>query len=162
MYYKMNRLETILRAHEVATGITYKKVIWMRPDIKINNVKIDVIKSCLNMHGRWCSSSFASASAFGDYFMILPRLAFFELSKIYSRILSTRSSVLTTWRPKLSFEPDLEENDLSILLGPETIFNTLYANGYFPFGIIPTMNLTLCGYVPNKDIIMESFSSEKK
>jgi hypothetical protein len=158
MFFKFARLETLIRAHEVATGQNFSHVIWLRPDAEILRMDQADLASCLARPDvAW--SSFGDEANFGDYAMILPRLAFAEIASIFPRVAAAGDTLLQPWRPLRDTDPRWAQT-LDAFGGPDTLFDTLLAAGYVPQARIPRIELVLRGYMPNETVLRAVFEQE--
>jgi hypothetical protein len=160
MYYKLARLEELIREAERHQGETFSHVIWTRPDCEITGLAADSLMSCLrNSHVAY--SSFVTEVSFGDYVMVLPRKAFAAVSSVFQRVALAGDSRLLPWRPNREMMPGARGN-LAAFGGPDVLFDVLISAGYTPLARIPRMTLRLVGRTPSVDLVRKTFAAEQR
>jgi hypothetical protein len=158
MYYRFARAERLLREHEIRSGIAFSHVIWSRPDFEITKLPADALQECM-AYDDIAFSSWVTENSVGDYFMVLPRLAFTAIASVFSRVVMANDATFLPWRPKR--ESELSGPALaSAFGGPETICEVLMASGFVPLGRISGIQGRLLGRTPPADVIRNSFAEE--
>jgi hypothetical protein len=158
MYYKLARLESLIRDSEWRSGRTFSHVMWIRPDCEIMQLSATDLKACLaRTDVVW--SSFVTETSFGDYAMVLPRPAFSVLASIFQRVCLAGDSRLLPWRPNRSVGPRPRAS-LDAFGGPDVIFDMLLAGGYIPLVGIPRMVVKLRAGTVEPNSIRAAFSAE--
>jgi hypothetical protein len=160
MYYRFARAERLVREHELRTGTAFSHVIWSRPDYEITQLPSNAIQECMR-HDDVAFSSWVTEISFGDYFMVLPRLAFAAICSVFSRVVVGGDVTFQPWRPKR--EPELSGPAWpSAFAGPETIYEVLLSSGFIPHGRVHGMIGRLLGRTPPPDLIRNSILEEMK
>ncbi len=158
MYYKLARAERLVREAEIRSGIAFSHVIWSRPDYEITRMTEGAVQRCL-AHDDVAFSSWTTEAAVGDYFMVLPRLAFTAIASVFGSIVVGGDSTTLPWRPQRE-RPMPEDALLAALDGPETLFETLLAAGIVPLGRIDVVEGRLLGRTPPDAELRATFLAE--
>lgn len=158
MYYKFARAERLVRESEIRLGTAFSHVIWSRPDFEIVRLSAGAIARCLGRDDV-AFSSWTTETSVGDYFMVLPRLAFAAIASVFSRVVIGGDTMMLPWRPQHE-TPMSDEQLLSVFGGPETIFEILLAAGIVPLGRVEFIDGRLVGRTPPEALLRQTFFAE--
>jgi hypothetical protein len=158
MFYKMARLEALLREAEAGSGEVFSHVVWTRPDCAIEQLAPEDLRACLGA-GDIAYSAYITENTMGDHMLVLPRRAFAAVAGIFPRVATADDTRLLPWRPNRNADP-AQPFPLESFGGTDVLFDVLLAAGFVP-AAIPRLAFRLLAGVPEEDVLRRAFAAER-
>ncbi len=156
IFAKMYRLEQIISGMEDERGEAFTHVVWARADTKVLRFSQRLLGEMLeDTNSVWGDGP--RPTTIGDYFLIMPRTAFRDLSGLFPAAVLTGSLGFFGWVP----EQLLELPGGLQLRGPEGLAQAFFARGW-RLREARSIRVDLVGYMPPEAAVIESFERERK